>query len=193
MTIRCGKCQSALAGGMRFCPGCGQRRKSLEGFAIAVGCAMFFLILIRVAATVDHPPQRVLVQPNPAPHDTTPVSNTTPVVRDDAKMQELMNRLGVVPKSGGVVDESQPLQLIGSTFTTDAAGVVHIEGKVRNNTAKTYSYVQITFDVYNNVDDKAGNAVANVAGLAPGQTWAFDAISFAKGADRFTLRNVTGF
>jgi hypothetical protein len=84
------------------------------------------------------------------------------------------------------------LEVIRSTGSVDAAGIMHIEGTLRNNTSRSYRYVAISFDVYNDQGDKVGDAFTNVRGLDAGQTWAFDALSFSKGGTRFRLGNVSG-
>jgi hypothetical protein len=85
------------------------------------------------------------------------------------------------------------LELVRSSGSVDAAGIMHIEGTLRNNTSRSYRYVAISFDVYNEQGDKVGDAFTNVRGLDPGQTWAFDALSFRPGGTRFRLGNVSGY
>lgn len=85
------------------------------------------------------------------------------------------------------------LEVIRSTGSVDAAGIMHIEGTLRNNTSRSYRYVAISFDVYNEQGDKVGDAFTNVRGLDSGQTWAFDALSFRPGGTRFRLGNVSGY
>ena len=85
------------------------------------------------------------------------------------------------------------LQVINSSGSVDAAGIMHIQGTLRYNTARSYRYVAVSFDVYNEQGDKEGDAFTNVRGLAPGQTWAFDALSFRPGGTRFRLGNVSGY
>jgi hypothetical protein len=68
-----------------------------------------------------------------------------------------------------------------------------ITGRVRNNTTKTYSYTQITFNLYNASGEQVGTALANVNGVEPGAVWRFSAIGFAPEAQRYKLHELSGF
>lgn len=66
-------------------------------------------------------------------------------------------------------------------------------GTVRNNTKKTYSYVQVEFNLYDENDVQVGSTLANVNNLEPGGTWRFEAIVLEGSARKARLKGVTGF
>lgn len=57
---------------------------------------------------------------------------------------------------------------------------VTITGKVKNNTNKNYSYVQITFNLYDKDDNLVGTAMDNINNLEANGTWIFNAIGMGK-------------
>ena len=67
-----------------------------------------------------------------------------------------------------------------------------ITGRIRNNTAHSYGYVQVTFNLYNTAGEQVGTALANVNNLEPGTVWKFKAFGFARGTT-FKLGEITGF
>ena len=44
--------------------------------------------------------------------------------------------------------QQEKFSLISDNKATDAIGTTYIEGEIKNNTNKTYSYVQVTFNLY---------------------------------------------
>lgn len=73
--------------------------------------------------------------------------------------------------------EKEPLELQkGWKLGRGEFGNVVITGTVKNNSKKTYSYVQITFGLYDKDKAKVGSALANINYLAPNQIWKFQAV-----------------
>lgn len=65
-------------------------------------------------------------------------------------------------------------------YVTEAAGntqlgIGHIKGIARNRTTANFSYIQITFGMYDSVGNKVTTCLANLAGLGIGEDWSFDA------------------
>ncbi len=54
-------------------------------------------------------------------------------------------------------------------------GYGNITGVAFNHSSEDYSYVQLTFGLYNENKQKFGTCLANMNSLRSGQTWAFDA------------------
>lgn len=54
----------------------------------------------------------------------------------------------------------------------------YINGELVNNTSKTYSYVQIEFNLYDSNGSQIGTAFANLNNFEGNSTWKFSAISF---------------
>ena len=83
------------------------------------------------------------------------------------------------------VTASKPdLELLNDKGTSDSFSTT-ISGRIRNNTAKTYSYVQVTYTLYNKAGDNVGTARTNANNLAPGEIWNFKAVGFTSDGDRF--------
>lgn len=61
-----------------------------------------------------------------------------------------------------------------------------------NRRARTLSYAQITFNVYDASGAQVGSALANINGLEPGARWNFKAVSFTKGTT-YKFSKLSGF
>lgn len=99
-------------------------------------------------------------------------------------------------QSGQVQTEKQTqkedLEVTDLNMTTDEIST-KITGKVINNTDKTYSYVQVTFSLYDSEGALLGTALANVNNLEGGGVWKFEAVSFEKNVASYKLTEVTKF
>jgi hypothetical protein len=67
-----------------------------------------------------------------------------------------------------------------------------VSGRIRNNTQKRYSYVQVSYSLLNGAREKVGTAFANTSSLEPGQVWRFEASGFVD-AKTCKLDTITGF
>jgi hypothetical protein len=68
-----------------------------------------------------------------------------------------------------------------------------ITGVVKNNTNKTYDYLQISFTLYDENDNVVDTAFTNINNVKPGQTWKFEAMYFEESAVRWELDEITGW
>lgn len=68
----------------------------------------------------------------------------------------------------------------------------YIEGTVTNKTSKTYSYVQITFNVYDEVGNVIGSCFDNINHLEGNGTWKIKAICSGEANDIKSYK-LTGF
>lgn len=59
----------------------------------------------------------------------------------------------------------------------------YIEGSVKNNKDKDYSYVQIEFVCYDSEGNNLGTAIDNTNNLLGNETWKFKAIAMFSGAE----------
>jgi hypothetical protein len=89
------------------------------------------------------------------------------------------------------------LELVGGTKGTstksDGYGFsTYILGIVKNNTQKKYSYVQITFALFDKDGNKVGTAMANMNGFGPGETWKFEALAL-KDFSTYKLDEITAW
>lgn len=85
------------------------------------------------------------------------------------------------------------LEVVGFDWGRGQYGNTVLIGTVRNNTKKTYSYVQVEFNLYDENDVQVGSTLANVNNLEPGGTWRFEAIVLEGSARKARLKGVTGF
>lgn len=85
------------------------------------------------------------------------------------------------------------LEIVGEVTDKGNQYSRYICGTVRNNSNKKYSYVQITFAMYDEKGNKVGSALANVNNLDSGETWSFEALSTYTGAGSYKLDELTGF
>ncbi|MCK9583053.1 MAG: FxLYD domain-containing protein [Endomicrobiales bacterium] len=63
-------------------------------------------------------------------------------------------------------------------FKLSEYGIRMIEGKVRNNTDKVYSYVEIDFNLYDRDGNQVGSTMAYVTNLEANGVWRFRAAVF---------------
>jgi flagellar basal body-associated protein FliL len=77
----------------------------------------------------------------------------------------------------------------------DAIGAFYITGTLKNNTNRTTSYVQISFNLYDKDGNLVGSAFANVNNLEPNGTWKFKAMGMDtnKSVTSYKLAKVSGF
>lgn len=84
--------------------------------------------------------------------------------------------------------------LVSDTRTTDSLGTTYIEGEIKNNTDKSYSYVQVTFNLYDASGAQLGTAVDNINNLEPNATWKYKAIGLVtEKVDSYKLVEITGW
>lgn len=69
----------------------------------------------------------------------------------------------------------------------------YIVGRVRNNSSRTYSYVQISFNLYDASGAQVGTAWTNITNLEAGGIWAFEALLFEDNVKTYKLAELTGW
>ena len=72
-------------------------------------------------------------------------------------------------------------------------GLVYIVGGVKNNSDKTYGYVQVSFNLYDKSGNQIGTAMDNTNYLGPGKIWKFKALCFEDNFATYKLVDVTGW
>lgn len=93
-------------------------------------------------------------------------------------------------------DTNDNLELVGGVENTKGIveyGWLTISGKVKNNSSMNYSYVEITFSVYDTENNKIGTCMDNISGLSAGETWSFKAIGEGVNNCTYYLDNIEGF
>lgn len=100
------------------------------------------------------------------------------------------SRLTPVPTTSKPPD----LQLIESRIEPDQYGAYnYVIGTVKNNAGKTYSYVQVTINLYDKSGAQVGSTLANVNNLEPGGIWKFKAPILEQDATTYKIKDITGF
>lgn len=67
----------------------------------------------------------------------------------------------------------------------------YVTGTIRNNTKKTYDYVQVQVAIYNN-EILMGTSMASAKNLKPGDKWDFQVPVLEQGAYQYKFTNITG-
>ena len=85
----------------------------------------------------------------------------------------------------------------GHTGSTDEYGMSYtIEGTIKNNTNKQYSYVQVTFNLYDADGAQIGTAFTNINNLEANGLWKFKALGAlgdGKTVASYKLMEITGW
>ena len=76
------------------------------------------------------------------------------------------------------IQEQEKFTLVSDDKTTDGFGTTYIQGEIKNNTDKTYSYVQVTFNLYDANGAQIGTAMDNINNLEPNSTWKYKALGY---------------
>lgn len=69
----------------------------------------------------------------------------------------------------------------------------YIEGTVKNNTDRSFSYAQITFNLYDKDGAQVGTAMDNISNLDANGTWKIKAIGMADNIASYKLAEITGW
>lgn len=83
--------------------------------------------------------------------------------------------------------------LLSDEITTDTFGNQWIEGIIQNDTGKDYSYVQVTFRLYDENGNQIGTAMDNINHLKKGATWKYKATPFFEDFVTYEFEEITGW
>lgn len=90
-------------------------------------------------------------------------------------------------------EENKKFTLTSDKGYADEAGFsYYIEGMVTNNTSNTYSYVQVTFNVYDKDGNVIGSCLDNINNLEGNGSWKINAICSGEAKDIKSYK-LTGF
>ncbi len=80
-------------------------------------------------------------------------------------------------------------------YADDYGFAYYIEGTVKNNTDKKYTYVQVSYNVYDADNNNLGTCLANNNNLDANETWKFKAVCSgdAKSIVSYKLDEITGW
>lgn len=89
---------------------------------------------------------------------------------------------------------SEKFTLLSDNETTDSIGTTYIQGEIKNNTDKTYSYVQVTFNLYDANGAQLGTAIDNINNLEPNGIWKYKAMGLVtEKVASYKLVEITGW
>lgn len=98
---------------------------------------------------------------------------------------------------GGVAQQESArkpnLELLEDKVEIGEYGNRYIVGAVKNNRNRKYSYVQITFALYDESGAQVGTALDNISDLEAGGTWRFKAIILEDSARQYKLAELSGW
>ena len=69
----------------------------------------------------------------------------------------------------------------------------YVTGSIKNNTDRQYSYVQVTFNLYDEDGAQIGTAMANVNNLEANGIWKFKALGITEEVASYKLMEITGW
>lgn len=85
--------------------------------------------------------------------------------------------IGIIASGGDTTNSNEEkFTLLSDKKIVDSIGTTYIEGEIKNNTDKTYSYVQVTFNLYDENGAQLGTAIDNINNLEPNGTWKYKAM-----------------
>jgi hypothetical protein len=103
---------------------------------------------------------------------------------------------GVDSNSNESSSNSEKFTLVDSYKSDDSnAYFYYIEGHIKNNKNKDFSYVQVTFITYDAEGNTIGSCLDNNSGLSANGSWKFKAIC-TEGVDEidhYELKEITGY
>lgn len=85
------------------------------------------------------------------------------------------------------------LELVESSSERGEYGNLYITGTVKNNTNKTYSYAQVTFNLYDDSGAQVGSTMANTNNLEAGGIWKFKAVVIEENVIKFKFTGIEAF
>lgn len=95
--------------------------------------------------------------------------------------------------SDNAIDDSFEWVEPASGNTNNSTGITHVKGVIKNTSTQTYSYVQISFNLYDSSGNQVGTASATINDLKAGGTWSFNAVSFSSNVSRFEFSSIDAF
>lgn len=142
-----------------------------------------FIVAVIIASVVPPPTEKLTQTGTQSSASTTQTSSAT---------SSFETASSIPPSHAPEVKPDLELLSSDGVFNSDI-NAIHITGKIKNNSSKTLSYVQIQFALYDKSGSQVGTALANTNGLEPGNTWSYDAIGMAANISTFKPINLSGY
>lgn len=84
------------------------------------------------------------------------------------------------------------LELIDYDSERTRYGTLYIVGSVKNNSGRSYRYVEVNINLYDDEGNQVGSTIDNVTNLAAGDTWRFRAVALEDDVSRYKIVGVEG-
>lgn len=164
----CKTCGKEIAKNAKVCPSCGAKIKA----PIYKKWWFWLIILVIIGSASASPSDTVTTGGNLDNNSQIEEVNKTPVQKKEKFTLE---------SHSGSYDE------IGFAF--------YIEGTIRNNTDRDYSYVQVTFKTYDKDGAQLGTAIANINNLEANGVWKYKAMAMTTSDEiaSYKLDEITGW
>lgn len=147
--------------------------------AILIGVGVFLLFCIFIGATSEKPEhiKQLFAAAN--------------AVQDDASQEEASedNQETVAIEAA---TEIKQLEVIEAE-KEDNGYITHIVGSLKNNTDRKYSYVRITFNLYDKSGAQVGTATDSIKELESGGVWKFKTVILGKEFDTYKVSDITAY
>lgn len=172
--IKCKTCGNDIASSAKNCPSCGAKNKK----PIYKKVWFWIIVLIVVAGAIGGGNSTSNTKTN----QSTQVNDTSSI--EDTK-NEVENK----------EEKKEDLEIVGDITDESDQFATYISGVIKNNTDKKYSYVQVTFNLYDADGNLIGTALDNVNNLEANGTWKFKAMGISENGTvaSYKISEITGF
>lgn len=163
---RCKTCGNLIANNANICPKCGRDDRSIMQKNPILGCFGVLMIILGIGIIGST-------------FDSVDSNNVT---TSNNSISSSYQEAFTLESMEGHVD--------------DFGISLHIVGTIKNNKNKSYSYVQVTFNLYDKNGAQLGTALANINNLEPYGTWRYDALGLVANVEdvaSYKLADISGF
>lgn len=167
--IKCTSCQADIAKSAKACPSCGAKNKK----PIFKKWWFWVLVVFIIAGIAGGSEDTT--------SETQEVSGTTTeVAQSEEKAPEV---------------KKEKFEIVGEVSNESDQFAVYLTGVIKNNSGKDCTYVQVTFNLYDEDGNQVGTALANINNLEKDGTWKFKAMGIdTDGAvASYKLAEIEGF
>lgn len=164
---KCKYCQSEIDVKAKICPNCSRKQSGIKKWIFLV--IAIFIVFAAFSGSED-----------------STESNNSSTSNVNGEQQ---NNISDVKKEKFSYE-------ITNSYSDDYGFAYYIEGIVKNNKDKNYSYVQISFNCYDVDGNNLGTAMDNTNNLLGNETWKFKAMAMfsdAENVDHCDFYEVTGW
>ena len=168
--IYCKICGKEIAKNAKACPNCGA--KASRPLYKKWWFWIIIVVIIASASASSNPVDNTI-------NTSGILDNNSPQVQEDTKTPIQKKEKFTLESHSGAYDS------LGFAF--------YIEGTIRNNTDKDYSYVQVTFNTYDKDGAQLGTAFANISNLEANGIWRYKAMATADNIASYKLAEITGW